>query len=599
MTILNFISLAGGLGFFLYGMNIMGSGLEKLAGSKLEIILRKVTNNPIKAVIFGALLTAAIQSSSATTVIVVGLVNSSIMKLDQAIGIIMGANIGTTVTAQILRLSDLQSDNIFLQLLKPTTLAPLFAIIGAVLFVFLKNPKLRNVGQILLGFGILFSGMFAMEAAVAPLHESELFFKLFATMQNPVVGVLVGAIVTGIIQSSAASISILQALTSTGVITWASSIPIILGQNIGTCVTPMIASVGASKGAKRSAIAHLYFNIIGTIIFLTVIYGCHAIFEQTGAFAGFFQNWTSPITRGDIANFHTLFNVIVTILFLPFTKLLAKLAEITIRGKKGEESEEPDIPVLDERLLASPAVALQQARSAVGAMSYNADKNYKQALDLLFNYNAEQLTRIEETESIIDRLEVSVSNYLVKLSECELNENESHSVSELLNFVTEFERIGDYVVNVVERSGEVKDKNIVFSDSAKKELVLLDKAINEILELTHRSFVYSDIKTALHIEPLEEVIDMMCDTLRSKHIKRLKNGQCNIESGIVFLEILTNLERISDHCSNVAAHIVGNEYSVDDDLDVHELRKKMHDGNFENYTDLNELYKEKFYVPLA
>lgn len=599
MTIFDFISLAGGLGFFLYGMNIMGTGLEKLAGSKLDSILRKVTGNPVSAVLFGALITAAIQSSSATTVIVVGLVNAGIMKLDQAIGIIMGANIGTTITAQILRLSDIQSDNLFLMLLKPTSLAPLFAIVGAVLFVFLKSAKLRNIGQTLLGFGILFAGMFAMEGAVSGLADLPAFKEIFSTLQNPFLGVLAGALVTGVIQSSAASIGILQALTSTGAITWATAIPIILGQNIGTCVTPMIASVGASKGAKRSAFAHLYFNIIGTCVFLAIIYGGAALFAPNGLFAGdnplsaFFGGWGQAITRGDIANFHTLFNVIVTLLFLPFTKVLARLAEWTIRDKAGDTDAVADVPVLDERLLQSPAVALQQTRSAVEAMATRASSNFTHAVDLLFEYNPDRISTIMETEDTIDHLEVGVTNYLVRLTDKELSEHESHSVSELLYFVTEFERIGDYVVNVVDRSGEVHDKGIVFSEPAKAELRVLDNAITETLELTIRAFIYDDAATARQVEPLEETIDGICEALRARHIGRLKKNQCNIESGIVFLELLTNLERISDHCSNVAARIIGNEYT-DEDFDAHALRRDMHNGRYDNYNHLLEQYQNKY-----
>lgn len=587
MTIFDAISLAGGLGLFLYGMTIMGSGLEKLAGSKLEVILRKVTSNIFTSVLFGALLTAAIQSSSATTVIVVGLVNSGIMKLEQAIGIIMGANVGTTITAQILRLSDISSDNIWLQLLKPKSFAPVFAIVGAVLFVFIKNTKSRNVGQILLGFGILFTGMFAMEAAVEPLRESELFFTLFSTLENPILGVLAGTFVTAIIQSSAASIGILQALSSTGLITWGTAIPIIMGQNIGTCVTPMLASIGASKGAKRSAFAHLYFNIIGTTVFLIAIYGFKAIVGIPG--------WGASVTRGDIATFHTLFNLIVTLLFMPFTKVLASLAEWTIRNTKAEDSfVEPEVPILDDRLLMSPAVAIQQARTAVETMALHAKSNYSLAIPFLFNYSDEQLNRIESVESIIDRLEVNISNYLVRIADKELTESESHNVSEMLSFVTEFERIGDYAINIVERSGEIKDKNITFSDTARTELMLLDKAICEILELSINAFVNNNLKLAEQVEPLEETVDLICDTLRSKHIGRLKEGKCAIESGVVFLEILTNLERISDHCSNVAARLIGND-SGDEDFDTHELRRNLHNGYVNNFNDMLSMYREKYY----
>ena len=590
MSVFNVISLLGGLGLFLYGMGTMGSGLEKLAGSKLEGILKRLTSNPIKGVVFGAVLTAAIQSSSATTVIVVGLVNSGIMQLHQAIGVIMGANIGTTVTAQILRLSDISSDNFFLQMLKPTTLAPIVCAIGAVLFMFAKSAKRRNLGQILLGFGVLFTGMFSMEAAVVPLRESETFIHLLSTLQNPILGVIVGAVFTAIIQSSSASVGILQALSTTGVVSWATALPIILGQNIGTCITPILASIGASKGAKRSAFVHLYFNIIGTTIFLIGIYSYKALVG--------IPFWLEPIGRGDIANFHTIFNVVVTLLFLPFTKVLARLAEWTIRTTKADAQGTPDVPVLEDRLLMSPALALQQAREAVICMADNARSNYSRAVPLLFSYNEKQVKQIEDAESVVDKLEVGISNYLIRMADKQLSEQESHTVSELLNLITEFERIGDYAINVVERAGEIYDKHIVFSEQARRELKLLDEAINEIIDLATQCFVKGDLDLADRVEPLEETIDSMCDVLRTTHIERLKKGICAIENGVVFLEILTNLERISDHCSNIAAHIIGRA-TKGEDFDAHELRRRLHEGNVEKYNSLQAEYRQKYYAPLG
>ena len=599
MNVLDVITLAGGFGFFLYGMNIMGSGLEKLAGSKLEVILRRVTSNPLIAVLFGAVLTAAIQSSSATTVIVVGLVNSGIMKLNQAIGIIMGANIGTTVTSQIISLTGLESDNVFLSLIKPDALAPLVAVVGAILFVFIKGAKAHNIGQTMLGFGILFAGMFAMSDAVKPLRESELFLELFSTLSNPILGVLAGAAVTAIIQSSSASVGILQALTVTGAITWSTAVPIILGQNIGTCVTPMIASIGASKSAKRSAFVHLYFNIIGTALFIMIIYASKALFANGAGIIGqFFTQWEQPIDMSNIANFHTTFNVVVTFLFLPFTKLLAKLAEWTIKQTKveAEKDEEIAIPILDERLLASPTVALQQARNAVETMAERAQKNHDKSFEALLKHDLETIKKIDAVESTIDKLEVSVSNYLLQINECELNDIDSHIVSELLNFVTEFERIGDYVINIVERSGEIYDKNIQFSESAVSELRILNGAISEIIDYTTQSFIKSDVDIALKVEPLEETIDAICEELRDKHITRLKSGSCNIEGGIVFLEILTNWERIGDHCSNVVTRIISNKYIGA--LDPHNLRNDLHNGKFDGYEEMHKAYNEKYLVPI-
>ena len=588
MTIFNVISLAGGLALFLYGMSIMGTGLEKYAGGRMESILQKLTSSTWRAVALGAVITALIQSSSGTTVIVVGLVNSGIMQLSQAIGIIMGANIGTTVTGQIIRLSDISGGGMLMEFLKPATFAPILAFVGAVLFVFIKSPRKRDIGQIFMGFGLLFIGMGMMTDSVSTLRESELFVRLFTTLQNPILGVLAGTLVTVAVQSSSASVGILQALSSTGLVTWGSAIPIILGQNIGTTSTSLIASIGTSKAAKRSAMVHVYFNISGTVIFMAAIYGVKA--------AVGFSWWNDTMNMGDIANFHTLFNVVVTLLFLPFTKLLAKLAEMTIPDKPGEK-QDIEIPVLDERLFNSPAVAIQQAKSAVETMARNARANYGEAVPVLYSHNTEVLNLIQQRESVIDKLEVNISNYLVKVTDRELNESESHAVNELINFIVEYERIGDYAINVVERSGEMFDKEITFSESARRELSLVDNAIKEIMDITLAAFQADDTVLAEQVEPLEETIDLMIDTLRERHILRLKNGVCAIESGIIFLEILTNLERISDHCSNIAARIVGKE-SEDDHFDAHEFRRNMHDGYVPNFNEMLAQYKLKYYTPL-
>lgn len=588
MTIFDAINLAGGLALFLYGMTLMGSGLEKLAGSKLESILQKLTSSTVRAVLFGALITGIIQSSSGTTVIVVGLVNSGIMQLSQAIGVIMGANIGTTVTGQILRLSDVTGGGFFLQLVKPSNLGPIVALVGIVLIMFFKTPKKRNIGQICMGFGLLFIGMTIMTGSVDKLKDSPLFVELFTKLQNPILGVLAGAFVTIAIQSSSASVGILQALSSTGLITWGSAIPIILGQNIGTCTTPMIASIGASKAAKRSAIVHLYFNIIGTVLFMGAVYGAKAIFQ--------FSWWDNPMNMGDIANFHTIFNVLVTVLFIPFTKLLAYLAEKTFPDS-ATDAPAIETPILDERLLNSPAVAVQQARNAVGTMARNARLNCADAIPVLFSHNTETIQLIHQRENVIDTLEVSISNYLVKITDHELSETESRTVNELINFIVEFERIGDYAINVVERSGEIFDKQISFSESAVRELSVLDEALKEIIDITLRAFTTSDVLVAEQVEPLEETIDQMTELLRERHIRRLKDGVCAIESGIIFLEIISNLERISDHCSNVAARILGSE-SDDAHFDAHALRRNLHAGYVPNYNELLAVNHQKYYLPL-
>ena len=588
MTIFDVLNVAGGVALFLYGMNIMGSGLEKLAGSKLENILKSMTSSTIKAVVLGATITGLIQSSGATTVIVIGLVNSGIMKLSQAIGIIMGANIGTTVTGQIIRLSDLSGDSLLLKLLTPKSFAPVLAFAGAILFVFFKKPKQRNIGQILLGLGILFIGMFTIEASVVGLRESPTFIHLFASLENPILGILAGILVTVALQSSSASVGILQALSITGMVTWSSAIPIILGQNIGTCSTPLLASVGASKGAKQSALVHLYFNVIGTLLFMAGLYSAEYLFGLSF--------WNNIMNKGDIANFHTLFNVVVTIAFLPFAGVLAKLAQMTV---KNTHQDEPilDIPVLDERLLTSSALAIQQSRSALEAMAAAVKTNYIEAMSLLSNYNEEKVNLIGQRESVVDRLEVSLNNYLIKITAKNLSKPENKVVSHLIYLVTQFERIGDYAVNIMERSGEVFDKNISFSVMAKNELGVLVDAVIEVLELSISAFKENNPQIASRVEPLEETIDIMCDTLHEQHISRLKQGQCSTESGVVFLEILSDIERISDHCSNVAINVIGT--NTTGEFDSHRLKKELHSGNTKSYNELLNHYKEKYFDKLV
>ena len=583
MTVLNVISMAGGLGLFLYGMSIMGSGLEKLAGGKTEAILQKLTSSIWKGVVLGALITALIQSSSGTTVIVIGLVNSGILQFSQALGIVMGANIGTTVTGQIIRLSDISGDSLLLQLLKPTGFAPLLAFAGAILFVFFKSQKRRNIGQIMLGLGILFFGMQAMEQAVLPLRDSPLFVQMFTALQNPVLGVLAGTLVTAAIQSSSASVGILQALTATGAVRWGNAIPIILGQNIGTCITAILASVGASRAAKRVAVSHLFFNVIGTILWLLGIYGIKAVVG--------FSFWDSPMNMGDVANFHTLFNVVTTLFFIPFSGLLVKLATWVVPEQKGETHPELAPVVLDTRLYASPAVAIGQAHKAVEQMAEVGRMNQENAVELLLSHDEEGIQLAQQREDVIDKLDVAVTNYLVDMTELELSETESRDVTTLLNFVTEFERIGDYAVNVVERSGEVFDKEIHFSAAAQRELHVLSDAVGEVFDLTIAALSHNDMEEAARVEPLEETVDMICETLRERHIRRLKEGSCNIEAGIVFLEVLTDYERISDHCSNVAARLLSLD---EDEMDMHTLRRSLHAGGEDWYDQAVKRNQEKY-----
>ena len=580
------VSLLGGLALFLYGMSMLGSGLEKLSSGRLEQTLEKLTNNVFKGVLLGALVTGAIQSSSATTVIVVGLVNARILKLRQAIGIIMGANIGTTITSHILRLSDLSSDNFFLMLLKPSTLAPLVGIIGILLVMGGKKQKYKTMGEILLGFCILFTGMFNMEAAVRPLSESPQFANLFASFSNPVIGVLVGAGVTAIIQSSSASIGILQALSSTGIITWSSAVPIILGQNIGTCITPILASIGASKNAKRTAAVHLSFNIIGTIVFLIITYTIQSLSP--------FSFWDLPIDKGGIANFHTLFNVSVTLMFLPFVSLLEKMVVRLIPDQQNTDEVDDPAIALDDRLLTSPGLAIQHCRNAVLQMGKLARKNFSASVRQLEQYNHKEVEKIREREDTIDRLEDRLGNYILKIPQDNLSEESSATISALLHILSEFERIGDYSINLVEFAENMESTGAEFSPQAKFELIAIGEAVKEAIDMAVGCFEKQDLALAETIEPLEEVVDQMQETLKDRHINRLRNGQCTVDAAFPFVESLSCLERISDHCSNIGIYMIS-YVRGSEELDHHTYIMQLHSGDVGHYNEQFRRYTEKYY----
>ena len=587
MDITHITSLLGGIALFLYGMSIMGAGLEKLAGGKMQGVLQKLTSSTIKGVIFGTLITGVIQSSAGTVVICVGLVNSGIMTLTQSVGVIMGANIGTTVTGQLIRMADISGDSLWLTLIQPKTFAPVVAFIGCIFYVFLRNAKKKNIGQIMLGFGILFTGMSLMDSGVSPLRESAAFQDLFVSMTNPILGILVGVVATVIIQSSSASVGILQALSSTGLVTFGSAIPIILGAHIGTAFTPLLTIGGSSKDGKRTALIHLYFNIIGSVVLLAAIY---AVRYTIGI-----PVWNDVMNKSSIANIHTLSSVAAMILFLPFSRVLSRLAVLTVPDS-AEEAQELSMPVLDERLFKSPAVALQQAKNAVVKMSRRAARNVNLAAPLLIKMDEDVVSAINVRENLIDRMEVEVSNYLIKMTDQEMGDDESHAVTELLNFVTEYERIGDYAVNIMEKSEELYEKEASFSDHAKEQLKLLTSAMERILDLTNDAFENDDLTLARQVEPLEEVIDIMVEKLRDQHIKRLKDGICSIDTGVVFLDVLNNAERISDHCSNIAARLVG--MSEGDDYDSHTLKSLMHHNPTKDYSLHYEQCCKEYLVPL-
>ncbi len=588
--IIEIITIAGGLGLFLYGMSVLGTSLEKIAGGKLEKTLEKITNNLFKGILLGAVVTAAIQSSSATTVIVVGLVNAGILKLRGAVGIIMGANIGTTVTGQILRLAELESNEsvgFLLELIKPTTIAPVITVVGVLLFMAAKNKKRKIMGEVFLGFGILFTGMFIMTDAVKPLSDLPIFAEIFATLSNPVLGVLAGTIITALVQSSSASVGILQALASTGVIKYSSAFPIIMGQNIGTCVTSLISSIGASKNARRAAMVHLYFNIMGTVVFLIAVY----IIQYTIGFSF----WNEAIDMGGIANFHTLFNVLVTLVFIPFAGMLEKLAKLTIREKhsSSKSKSEGELALLEPRFLQSPSFALSQSEHVICSMGEYAKTNFSAVSEMFESFDRKKQDSILEREDLIDRMEDKVNNYLVSLTDQELTDIESKTITYQLKIVSEFERIGDYTINLIEESRDMYENKMQFSKSALEEFKTLHKAVEEIIEMSHAAYAATDSALAKKIEPLEEIIDTMVETLKVKHIERLKGGKCTVDCGLVFLETLVNFERISDHCSNIAIYILG--FNLDNDtLNYHEYRKNIHEGSNKEYSELTDLYIEKY-----
>ncbi len=587
MDITHITSLLGGIALFLYGMSIMGAGLEKLAGGKMQSVLQKLTSNTLKGVLLGTLITGVIQSSAGTVVICVGLVNSGIMTLAQSVGVIMGANIGTTVTGQLIRMADISGDSLLLTIIQPKTFAPVVAFIGCIFYVFLKNAKRKNIGQIMLGFGILFTGMSLMDTGVTPLKESALFQNLFVSMTNPILGVLVGVLVTVAIQSSSASVGLLQALSSTGLVTFGSAIPIILGAHIGTAFTPLLTIGGSSKDGKRAAFIHLYFNVIGSIIVLTLIYAVKI-------FIGI-PMWEDVLNKGAIANIHSLSSVFAMVLFLPFTGVLSKLAMLTVPNTE-EENQDLSMPVLDERLYKSPAVALQQAKNAVEKLSRRAARNVSLSIPLLNEMDEDVVSAINTRENLIDRMEVEITNYLVRMTDQELGDNESHEISELLKFITDYERIGDYAVNIMEKAQELHEKEGSFSDSARRELAVLTSAVERILVLTDQAFANQDLKTAAQVEPLEEVIDIMVEKLRNQHITRLKEGICTIDTGVVFLDVLSNIERISDHCSNVATRLIGMEEG--EEFNSHLFKSMMHHNPDKNYAaEYEQCYKE-YLAPL-
>lgn len=539
MDFFGVLTLIGGLALFLFGMDVMGKSLEKRAGGKLHDILETMTSSTGRGFLLGLCVTAVIQSSSATTVMVVGFVNSGMMKLSQASGVIMGSNVGTTVTSWILSLAGLEGDSLIIRLLKPSSFSPLLALVGIILYMG-KNARRKDTGSILLGFAVLMFGMQTMSAAVAPLAGDPNFVRLFTIFSNPILGVLLGALLTALIQSSSASVGILQALAVTGAITYRSAIPIIMGQNIGTCVTALLSSVGANRNARRAAMIHFYFNVIGALVFLILYTVCDAIFHF--AFA------QTAVTSVGIAVVHTCFNLLTTALLLPFTKMLEKLAYLTIPDGKEEDA----VSMLDERLMTTPAMAVAQGRSAAVKMAHRSRAAVLEAVSLMDAYNDKTAQSILDAETAVDRYEDAIGTYLVHLSTRNLTDKDSQDVSVLLHTIGDLERISDHAVNLTESAQEIHEKRIVFSPGAQKELGVLTKAVHEIVDLAINTLETRDLKQAAWVEPLEQVIDELTKEIRSHHIERLQSGECTIQMGFVLSDLLTNYERVADHCSNIA-----------------------------------------------
>ena len=594
MDIFGVLTGIGGLALFLYGMNVMGDSLAKLSGGKMESILERLTSTKIKAILLGALVTAVIQSSSATTVMVVGFVNSGIMQLGQAVGIIMGANVGTTVTSWLLSMVGISGSNIFIQLLKPSSFSPILAAIGIILTMTAKdNNKKKDIGTILLGFAILMFGMETMSGAVAPLADNERFTGMLTMFSNPILGMIAGALLTAVIQSSSASVGILQALCLSGAIGYGTAIPIIMGQNIGTCVTAILSSVGANKNARRASMIHLYFNLIGTLIFMVAFYGINSFVHFT-----FLNEQASAV---GIAVIHSLFNIGCAIVMFPFANGLMKLATLTVKdtaGDKDQVSKEGALPSeflsLDERFLGKPAFAMELCRSAAYTMAAETQDCILLALNLLRNYKKEDAEEVVRKEQLIDSYEDALGTYLVKLSGKDLSKTDSQTLSILLHCTSDLERISDHAVNILNSIMEMREKKQEFSKKAMKELEVLISAVATIVEMTVEVFVTKDTEGARKVEPLEEVIDGLNVALRQNHIRRLRNGKCTIELGILLEDLITDFERVSDHCSNIAVCMI---QVREDGFETHEYI----DANMKQtkwFAEEVSKWKETYHIPV-
>ena len=580
MDIFSFISLFGGLALFLYGMCLMSHGLEKLAGGKLEGILKKMTSNPVKSLFLGIGITAVIQSSSAVTVMLVGLVNSGIMQLSGTVGVIMGSNIGTTVTAWILSLVGIESNNVWIKLLKPESFSPILALIGIILMMSSKTSKKKDIGSIMIGFAILMYGMDFMSDSVSPLADMPEFTSMLTAFTNPLLGILTGLVLTAVIQSSSASVGILQALTLTGGISYGMAIPIIMGQNIGTCVTALISSIGVNKNAKRVAVIHIAFNLLGTAVCLLLYFVLHFLVDLS-----FIEQAISPV---GVAVVHSIFNITTTVLLLPFSKQLVKLAEGTIKTEP-----EKEIAFLDERLLKTPSIALQECNHITTDMAYVSKQSMMDAMDLLFSYNEKKAAGVKDLEGEVDIYEDRLGSYLVKLSGYDLSDTDSKQISKLLHTIGDFERISDHAVNVMQAAKEIEEKKAPLSPEGLAEIKVATAAIREIMEIAIKAFDENNLELAYRVEPLEQVVDGIIEGIKLNHINRLQAGKCTIQQGFVLSDILTNYERVSDHCSNIAVAMIELSKSA---FDTHEYLDKLKTMDDPEFRKMFTEYKKKYAI---
>ncbi len=584
MTFFDVLSLVGGLALFLYGMDVMGDGLKKLAGGRLEVFLGKMTSNRIKGFLLGFIVTAIIQSSSATTVMLVGFVNSGIMTLGQSISVIMGANIGTTVTSWLLSLTGIgEGASTILQLFKPSSFTPILAVIGVIMIMAGKTDKKKDIGTILIGFAVLMFGMDAMSAAMDGLKDSESFAQILVMFSNPILGILTGTLLTAIIQSSSASVGILQAMSLTGAISYSTAIPIILGQNIGTTITPILSAISGNREAKRVALSCLYIKMIGVVVVSVVFYILHGVIN----FA-FMDAHVDPLS---IAVVHTLFNIFSTVILLPCCSLLEKLAVITVKGKGDKEEKKSDFDTLDERFLAVPSFAVEKCRDLVSKMAKEAKKGMFDATTLLSEFDTNKVEDILKAEKDVDKYEDKISTYLVKLAEMQLSTKDSNEVTKLLHVIGDVERISDHSVNILETAQEITEKNIEFSERAKHDIGVITNAVCEVITIATDALVHEDLELAKRVEPLEQIIDKLKRKIKNNHILRLKDGDCTVELGFILSDLLNNYERVADHCSNIAVCLLEME---NNSFETHEYLNHVKNDGENKFFEQYDIYKKKY-----